>query len=47
MLAEWIRNVPQALLNRIVNDGRARGSLIWVLACEELQRRRAGMADAA
>ncbi|MGE5548773.1 MAG: hypothetical protein ACM33T_17850 [Solirubrobacterales bacterium] len=47
MLAEWIRNIPLALVNRIANDNKVRGSRVWVLACEELQRRRASMADAA
>ena len=39
MLAEWIRNIPKSLLDRIVNDTRVRDSVIWNLASQEARRR--------
>jgi hypothetical protein len=39
MLEEWIRNVPLSLLRQIIADPKARGSVIWALANEELFRR--------
>lgn len=39
MLREWIRNVPVALIEKILADPRARGSYIWQLAGAELDRR--------
>lgn len=47
MLAEWIKNVSQSLLDEIAGNGRVKNSRIWILACEELQRRRAFMPRAA
>ncbi len=39
MLAEWIKNIPKSLLDKIVNDVRVRNSVIWSLADKELRRR--------
>jgi hypothetical protein len=41
VLEEWIRNVPTALVKRIVSDPKVRGGRIWTLAVAELERRRA------
>ncbi|WP_146747718.1 hypothetical protein [Paramagnetospirillum kuznetsovii] len=40
MLRDWIRNIPMALLRRIVADQKVHGTYIWTLAQEELSLRR-------
>jgi hypothetical protein len=39
VLEEWIRNIPQSLVERIVADHKVAGSPIWSLASIELLRR--------
>lgn len=39
MLKEWIRNVPDELILRIVADVRAVQSPVWRLALAEKERR--------
>jgi len=40
VLAEWIRNIPMGLVERIAADPAVRGNHIWSLAVTELGRRR-------
>lgn len=47
MLEEWIRNIPLALVKRIVADRRVTGTPIWTLAVVELHRRRGAQGRAA
>jgi hypothetical protein len=47
MLAEWIKNISQSLLDEITANSRVQNSRIWILACEERQRRRASLSWAA
>lgn len=47
MLEEWIRNIPMALVKRIVADRKVHGGRIWTLAVAELARRRALLFQAA
>ena len=39
MLREWIKNIPIALVEKIYASESAKGTFIWRLAVEELERR--------